>query len=123
VLDEPSAALASVILKQVNLDPGQIFRIDSLDWPAQAFLNECASLTFLTRLADEGQPPIAPRLYGADTTAGLLVTGRDNRRAGLLLDACGTMSALRTLPLPLQRSCHVRLIPRDGRGDSCRLWR
>lgn len=37
VLDEPSAAPASVILKQVNLDPGQIFRIDSLDRPAQAF--------------------------------------------------------------------------------------
>jgi hypothetical protein len=73
VLDGPSAAPASVILKQVNLDPGQIFRIDSLDWLAQAFLNEYASLTFLTRLADEGQTPIAPRLYGADTTAGLLV--------------------------------------------------
>jgi hypothetical protein len=73
VLDGPSAAPPSVILKQVNLDSGQMFKVDSLDQLAQAFLNEYASLTFLTRLADEGHQPIAPRLYGTDSTAGLLV--------------------------------------------------
>jgi hypothetical protein len=73
VLDGPSAVPPSVILKQVNLDPGQVFKVDSLDLPAQAFLNECASLTFLTRLADQGQQPIAPRLYGSDSATGLLV--------------------------------------------------
>jgi len=73
VLDGPSAAPPSMILKQVNLDSGQMFKVDSLDQSAQAFLNEYASLTFLTRLADEGHELIAPRLYGADSTAGLLV--------------------------------------------------
>ena len=73
VLDGPSAAPPSVILKQVNLDSGQMFKVDSLDQSAQAFLNQYASLTFLTRLADEGHQPIAPRLYGTDSTAGLLV--------------------------------------------------
>lgn len=51
VLDGPSAAPPSVILKQVNLDSGQMFKVESLDQSAQAFLNEYASLTFLTRLA------------------------------------------------------------------------
>jgi hypothetical protein len=72
VLDGPSAAPASVIVKQVNLEPGQAFDVDSLDSQAQAFLNECASMSFLAQLADEGHQPIAPRLYGADSAAGLL---------------------------------------------------
>src|SRR5687768_5005116 len=73
VLEGPSAAPASVIIKRVNLEPGQSFKVDSLDQAARAFLNERASLTFLTRLTDEECPPIAPRLYGADSTSGLLV--------------------------------------------------
>jgi hypothetical protein len=73
VLDGPSAAPPSVILKQVNLAPGQVFSIDTPGDPAQTFLNEYTSLAFLTQLADEGHQPIAPRLYGADSATGLLV--------------------------------------------------
>jgi hypothetical protein len=73
VLDGPSAAPPSVILKQVNLVPGQVFSIDTPGDPAQTFLNEYTSLAFLTQLAGEGHQPIAPRLYGANSATGLLV--------------------------------------------------
>jgi hypothetical protein len=73
VLDGPSAAPASVILKRLNLPPGQALDTAAGGGSAQAFLNEWASLAFLTRLADEGADPIAPRLYSADRAAGLLV--------------------------------------------------
>jgi hypothetical protein len=73
VLDGPVTAPASVIVKRVNIEAGQVFDPDTLSHPARAFLNEWASLAFLTRLAESGGDPIAPRLYGADRAAGLLV--------------------------------------------------
>ncbi len=41
---------------------------------AQAFINEWASLEFLSRLAERSGDRLAPRLYGADREAALLVT-------------------------------------------------
>ncbi len=73
VLDGPSAAPASVIIKRVNTGEGQRFNSDAIDPSTRAFFNEWASLAFLTRLADEGAPLIGPRLYSADRAAGVLV--------------------------------------------------
>lgn len=73
VLNGPSAAPATVIVKRVNPDEGQIFNSDALDPSTRAFFNEWASLEFLTQLANQGGPSIAPRLYCADRAAGLLV--------------------------------------------------
>jgi hypothetical protein len=73
VLDGPSVMPASVIVKSVLIEPGQAFDPDSRHNSARAFLNEWASLEFLTRLAKRGGDALAPQLYGADRATGLLV--------------------------------------------------
>ncbi len=73
VLDAPSAAPASVIVKWANIEPGRVSDADSGDHQVRAFINEWASLEFLTRLSARGGDLLAPRFYGADRAAGLLV--------------------------------------------------
>jgi len=67
VLEGPSAAPASVIVKYAGLDPNAPGGLP------RAFINEWASLEFLSRLAERGGDRFAPRLYGADREAALLV--------------------------------------------------
>jgi hypothetical protein len=67
VLEGPNAAPASVIVKYSGPDPNAPGGLP------QRFINEWASLEFLSRLAEHGADPIAPRLYGADREAALLV--------------------------------------------------
>ena len=121
VLDGPSAAPPSVILKRVNLDPGQIFRVDLLDQTVRAFLNECASLTFLTRLTDEGHQPIAPRLYGTDSTAGLLVMedlGQDQSLVQPLLGDDRAVADPMRISLSLSMRCFTEpALPLDTLGN------
>jgi hypothetical protein len=67
VLDGPSAAPASVIVKYADIEP------ETPDVPPRSFVNEWASLEFLTRLAKREGQRLAPQLYGADRGASLLV--------------------------------------------------
>jgi hypothetical protein len=73
VLDGPSASPTSVIVKSAYIEPGHKVDADAGNHPARAFLNEWASLEFLTRLSTRGGDLLAPQLYGADRAAGLLV--------------------------------------------------
>jgi hypothetical protein len=141
VQEGPSAAPTSVIVKYANLDPNAPGK------PPQAFINEWASLEFLSRLAERGGDRLAPRLYGADRETALLVMedlgqgeslvqpllGDDRAAAEAALDAyfrtLGRLGALTHPHTAEYWAIHDSLGPResfaqptlDGERDS--LWR
>ncbi|HEX5690368.1 MAG TPA: hypothetical protein VFX76_10225 [Roseiflexaceae bacterium] len=71
VLDGPSGAPTSAIVKRVNVEPGETYDPAAIDGPASRLFNEWASLQFLSTIAPEAQ--LAPRFYGGDRAVGLIV--------------------------------------------------
>jgi hypothetical protein len=84
ILDGPGDAPASVVMKLINpivQQPGDL----ASALAAWTFANEWASLRFLSELASElAIPPLAPRLYGGDQAASLIVM--EDLGSGLRLD-------------------------------------
>lgn len=71
ILEGPGEVPASVIVKQAHSTSDAAYKPDSGTIPAWTFLNEWASLQFLSQAATE--VPFAPRFYAADRTAGLMI--------------------------------------------------
>ncbi|GAC1388412.1 MAG: hypothetical protein NVS4B12_03560 [Ktedonobacteraceae bacterium] len=70
IMNNPSNAPRSVIVKQVKSSKESIYTPDRATVPAWTLFNEWASLQFISEIADE--TPFAPRFYGGDRTAGLI---------------------------------------------------
>ena len=71
VLDGPSEMPSSVIIKRVNINDGETYDPHANEGPAIRLFTEWASLEFLSQLDTE--LPLAPRFYGGDRAAGLIV--------------------------------------------------
>ena len=71
VLAGPSDLSPSVIVKRVNIGPGETYNPDAAEGPAIRLFTEWASLEFLSQL--ETELPLAPRFYGGNREAGLIV--------------------------------------------------
>lgn len=69
VLDGPDDIPASMIVKQVHSTAEAAYAPESADIAAWTFFNEWASLQFLGQIA----PGLAPRLYGGDRAAGMII--------------------------------------------------
>jgi hypothetical protein len=95
VLDGPSGTPESVIVKFVLLKEGEIYDPDAaaaLENPATRLLNEWASLRFLSEIATEVPP--APRFYGGDREAGLIVIEDMGRGESLVQPLLGKEAAV-----------------------------
>jgi hypothetical protein len=71
VLDGPSSAPSSAIVKRVNIEPHETYDPNQIDGPATRLLNEWASLQFLSTIAPGAE--LAPHFYGGDRDVGLIV--------------------------------------------------
>ncbi len=71
VLDGPAGVPASVVVKQALSTAEEPYDPDRSGGPASRLFNEWASLQFLGEVIPDR--PVAPRLYGGDRDAGILV--------------------------------------------------
>jgi hypothetical protein len=128
VRDGPADAPASVIVKRVAVDSEESYDPDTLTGPAARLFNEWASLEFLTAVAPGA---LAPRFYGGDRAAGLIVMedlgegeslvqpllGDDRAKAESALDAyfrsLGRLNALTAAHAETYRRIRDSLGPRE----------
>jgi hypothetical protein len=83
VLDAPSGAPASIIVKRVRVQERESYDPAATEGPSVRLFNDWAGLQFLSELraqlppesgAESGQePPLAPRFFGGDRAEGVLV--------------------------------------------------
>ncbi len=83
VLEGPDELGKSVIVKQATPYGGRGYDPDTPGGPADALLGDWAGLEFLTRVAGDRSP--APRFYGGDRAAGVIIM--EDLGAGDHLDA------------------------------------
>lgn len=72
VLEGPSDAPATVIVKQAHSTGDAVYHPDTATIPAWTFFNEWASLQFLSQIA-AAEVPFGPKFYVGDRTAGLMI--------------------------------------------------
>jgi hypothetical protein len=87
----PRGVPHSVVVKRVRVGSGERYDPEAIDGPAPRLFAEWASLQFLSDLGTE--PPLAPRLYGGDRDAGLIVMENLGQGASLVQPLTGNSHA------------------------------
>lgn len=72
VLEGPGDVPATVIVKQAHSTTDAVYHPDTATIPAWTFLNEWASLQFLSRVAAH-EVPFGPKFFVGERAAGLLI--------------------------------------------------
>lgn len=72
VLEGPSDAPTTVIVKQAHSTANAVYHPETATIPAWTFLNEWASLQFLSQV-EAPEVPLGPKFYAGERAAGLLI--------------------------------------------------